>query len=90
MPFPSTDYRRLVELSPDGILISRDDRVVFVNPAAVRLFGASAADELLGKSPFELFHPESHARIRELIDRKHPPVTPCRASTSGSSGWMAR
>ncbi len=70
MQFPSTDYRRLVELSPDGILISRDDRVVFVNPAAVRLFGASAAQELLGRSPFELFHPESHARIRELIDRQ--------------------
>ena len=71
MRLPSTDYRRLVELSPDGILISRDDRVVFVNPAAVRLFGASAAEELLGRSPFELFHPESHARIRELIDRQH-------------------
>jgi two-component system sensor histidine kinase UhpB len=69
MPFPPTDYRRLVELSPDGILISRDDRVVFVNPAAIRLFGASAAEELLGRSAFELFHPESRARIRELIDR---------------------
>jgi len=71
MPFPSTDYRRIVELSPDGILISRDDRVAFVNPAALRLFGASAVEDLLGRSPFELFHPESHARIRELIDRQH-------------------
>ena len=36
-------YRRLVELSPDGILVSDGTRIVFVNPAAVRLFGATAA-----------------------------------------------
>ena len=33
-------YRRVVELSPDGIFITRDSRIVFVNPAAVRIFGA--------------------------------------------------
>ena len=70
MPSLGPDYRRLVELSPDGILISRDDRVVFVNPAALRLFGASAAEELLGRSPFELFHPDSRPRLRERMDRQ--------------------
>ena len=64
---PPDRYRRLVELSPDGILIAQRDRIVFVNPAAARLFGASAAAEILGKSPFELFHPESHALIRERV-----------------------
>ena len=60
-------YRRLVELSPDGILISQDDRIVFLNPAAVRLFGASAPEQILGKSPFEIFHSDSHDLIRERI-----------------------
>jgi PAS domain S-box-containing protein len=60
-------YRRLVEFSPDGIFISRDTRIVFLNPAAVRLFGASAPEQVLGKSPFDVFHPESHALIRERI-----------------------
>jgi PAS domain S-box-containing protein len=64
-------YRRLVEQSPDGILISQNDRIVFLNPAAVRLFGAAAPDQLLGKSAFDLFHPDSHAlmraRMRELL-----------------------
>ena len=32
-------YRRLVESSPDGILVVEDERIAFVNPAAVRLFG---------------------------------------------------
>lgn len=60
-------YRRLVELSPDGILVSRDNRIVFVNPAAVRLFGASGAEQILGKSPFEIFHAGSHQLMRSRI-----------------------
>ena len=64
---PPDRYRRLVELSPDGIFISQDNRIVFLNPAAVRLFGASAPAQILGKSPFELFHVESHALMRERI-----------------------
>jgi len=66
---PRDRYRRLVELSPDGILISQDNRLVFLNPAALRLFGASAPEQVLGKSPFDVFHPESHALIRERIGR---------------------
>jgi PAS domain S-box-containing protein len=66
---PPDRYRRLVELSPDGILISQDNRIVFLNPAAVRLFAASAPESVLGKSPFDVFHPESHALIRERIER---------------------
>jgi PAS domain S-box-containing protein len=60
-------YRRLVELSPDGIFISQNTRIVFVNPAAVRLFGASRESDLLGRSPFELFHPDFHSQIRDRV-----------------------
>lgn len=60
-------YRGLVELSPDAILINRNNRFTFANPAAVRLFGASSSDQLLGKSPFELFHPDYHETIRARI-----------------------
>ena len=56
-----------MERSPDGILISQDNHLVFLNPAAMRLFGASEPEQLLGRSPFDLFHPESHALIRERV-----------------------
>ena len=46
---PADLYRRLVEASPDGILIVRGLRIAFINPAAVRLFGATTAAELIGK-----------------------------------------
>ena len=72
-------YRRLVESSPDAILVATDSRIRFVNPSAVRLFGASDPKEILGKSAFDLFHPVSHGVIRDRGDRllrgeRLPPV----------------
>ena len=64
---PRNFYRGLVERSPDGILISQDNHLVFVNPAALRMFGASVPEQLLGQSPFDLFHPESDALVRERV-----------------------
>ena len=67
---PSDRYRRLVESSPDGIFISQDDRIVFLNAAAVRLFGASSPEQILGRRcPSDLFHPASHALIHERVAR---------------------
>jgi two-component system, NarL family, sensor histidine kinase UhpB len=65
-------HRRLVELSPDGIFISQDAGIAFLNPAATRLFGASAPEQILGKSLLEIFHPDSHPLIRERIERLLP------------------
>jgi PAS domain S-box-containing protein len=65
-------HRRLVELSPDGIFISQDAGIAFLNPAATRLFGASAPEQLLGKSLLEIFHPDSHPLIRERLERLLP------------------
>jgi PAS domain S-box-containing protein len=60
-------YRRLVELSPDGIFIVQDERLVLVNPAALRLVGATRPEQLLGTSPYTIFHPEGRAEIRHQI-----------------------
>lgn len=60
-------YRSLVEMSPDALFINLKNRVVYVNPAALRLFGASSSDQLVGKTPFDLIHPQYHAIIRERI-----------------------
>jgi len=65
----SDQYRRLVELSPDGIFISRHGRIVFLNPAAVRLFGATSAEQILGRSPLDFFPASRHEAIRERVNR---------------------
>jgi PAS domain S-box-containing protein len=62
-------YRRVVELSPDGIFITRDSRIVFVNPAAVRMFGASSPSQVLGRTPYDFFRIDQHAHLRDRISR---------------------
>jgi PAS domain S-box-containing protein len=61
-------YRQLVELSPDGIFIGRDSRIVYANPAALRLFGATSPGYVFGKSPFDLFHPDGRASVARRIE----------------------
>jgi PAS domain S-box-containing protein len=60
--------RRLVEGSPDAILIQEGLRITWVNLAAVRLLGASGAQDLVGRSIFDLIHPSDHASVRERVE----------------------
>lgn len=63
-------YRKLVELSPDAILIAelvdQEGIIIFINQAGVRLFGAKTAEDIVGLSGFELLDPRfvNHARER--------------------------
>lgn len=60
-------YRTLVEHSPVAIFVNRRDRIALVNDACLRLFGAETAEELLGRSPFELLPPDHHEAIRARV-----------------------
>jgi PAS domain S-box-containing protein len=60
-------YRRLIAVSPYAILVHRGDHIIFANDQAIKLFGAVKADELLRKSPLDLFHPDSHATVQERV-----------------------
>ncbi|MGH9968502.1 MAG: PAS domain S-box protein [Pyrinomonadaceae bacterium] len=59
-------YRRLVELSPDAIVVHRNGKYIYVNPAAQILWGASSADELIGKPVVDLVHPD----YRDMVMRR--------------------
>lgn len=58
-------YRSLVENLPDAVFMMQDERVVFVNPAAVRLAGVQSPDELLGKTLADLAHHDSQKFIEQ-------------------------
>lgn len=47
-------YRRLVEVSPDAILVDRDGAIVFANDMAAGLIGVDDPRELLGTDPVDL------------------------------------
>lgn len=56
-------YRQLVELCPEGIFIERGGKFVFVNHAAIKFYGATNSEELIGKSVLDFVHPE----YREIV-----------------------
>jgi PAS domain S-box-containing protein len=71
-------YQKVVEHIPDMVFINREDRIVFINPAGVKLLRADSEAQILGHSPYELFHPDAHDVIRKRIAelRKRPMVAP--------------
>ena len=73
-----TRYRQLVELSPDSIHIHQDGKLVFVNSACVRLFGAQSAEQLLGRPLLDFIHPDQREvvqdRMRLLYEEKSVPA----------------
>jgi PAS domain S-box-containing protein len=60
-------YRRLVEWSPDGILILEDARIAFANAAAVDLFGVAGPEHLLGRSFLDLLDADSRDSVWEHL-----------------------
>lgn len=69
-------YRTLVELAPDAILVAIDGRIVFANPAAVRLYGADAMtgngntdNPLIGHTLQHLAAPAYRDDIATLINK---------------------
>ena len=63
-------YRQLVELSPDGIGVYVEGRLVFVNSAGARIFGAASPEQLLGRHVMELVHPDFRAAVADRMRRQ--------------------
>ena len=51
-------YQRLVELSPDAILVHAEGKYVYANPSAIRLFGAHSSEDVIGRDVLESIHPD--------------------------------
>jgi len=64
-------YRKLVELSPDSIGIHCDGKVVYVNPATVKLFHARGPEDLVGLPIMDLIHPDYRAIAMERVRRTY-------------------
>jgi PAS domain S-box-containing protein len=50
-------FRQLVEGAPEGIYINTGHRFRYLNPAALRLFGADTPEQLVGQSVLDRYHP---------------------------------
>jgi len=67
-------YRLLVELSPDLVAVHTDSRLVYLNPAGIKLFGASSLESVIGKPVLDFVHPDFHdqtrIRVRQVLEEK--------------------
>lgn len=59
-------YRYLVDFSPDAVLVNFAGRIVYVNTAALRLFGAARREDLIGRSAFDCVPVNLRAEIQAL------------------------
>ena len=61
-------YRTVVESLPVPLAVHRDGRVLYVNPATLRLFGATTAADLVGQPILDLIHPDSRSSVQARLE----------------------
>jgi diguanylate cyclase (GGDEF)-like protein/PAS domain S-box-containing protein len=62
-------FRTLVEWTPDAIIVHRQGKIIYVNPAAIKILAAQSAEDLLGKTVLSLIHPDYHRVVLDRIQK---------------------
>jgi PAS domain S-box-containing protein len=62
-------FRKLVEISPGAVILHRDGKIIYVNPAAIRLLGARHEGDIMGKNVLDFVHPDYRDAVRTNIKK---------------------
>ncbi len=62
-------FRQIIEHSPLAVHIHCEARFVYLNPAALALYGASTPQQMLGKPVLDFVHPDDRESARQRIRR---------------------
>jgi diguanylate cyclase (GGDEF)-like protein/PAS domain S-box-containing protein len=62
-------YRRLVDSSPDAIMVHYRGKIVFINNAGATLLGASRPEQVIGKPVMDFVHPEHRPIVKERLQK---------------------
>ena len=71
-------YRVLVEYSNDGVALIEGDHHIYVNQKFLDIFGYEKPEDIIGKSPFMIVHPDDremvleHNRKRQIGEQVSP------------------
>ena len=66
-------YRSLAEWTPESIIIHGAGKMLFVNPAAIKMLGATCASDLVGKPILDLIHPDFRKIVSQRLDKNAKP-----------------
>lgn len=62
-------FRTMIELLPDGVVVHRGGRILYVNPEGVRRLGYTASEELVGRAVADITHPDDRAEVASRLAR---------------------
>lgn len=62
-------YHVLVDKTPSGFIVHHGGKVLYVNPAAIEMFGAKTAQDLIGMPILDLIHPSFHQIVLDRIKK---------------------
>jgi two-component system sensor kinase FixL len=62
-------FQKLIEQTPDAMLIDVGGRIVYVNKATLRLLGAVSPAKILGRPRLDFIHPDFHPVVKERIKK---------------------
>jgi PAS domain S-box-containing protein len=60
-------YRRMVEISPEPIIIHSEGILTFLNRAALKLIGADSQKEIIGRSIFDFIQTDYHGIVKRRL-----------------------
>ncbi len=79
-------YRRLVELSPDIVVVHQDGLIRYINPEGLRVAKVDDADDMIGRSILDFVHPAS---VEETLERIATLTEPGMASEPSEAVMLA-
>lgn len=65
----SRRYEKLIKLLPEPIVISEREKIVYANHQMIKLLKASHANELIGKSIYDITHPDYHEEVYKTVQQ---------------------
>lgn len=56
-------YRKVIELSPNGIILHRNNKIIYANPKVVEMAAVKSKDNLIGKDIYDFIHPDYKKKV---------------------------
>ena len=63
-------FRTVIESSSQGIFLARDMKFSYLNPAALRLLGATSPEQLIGQPVLARIHPSYHESVEKRDEQQ--------------------
>ena len=73
-----SNYKAVIDHSPNGVIIHQNNKIIFANPAALRISGFESFEEFQKTSMFDILLPEHRQASQDRIKRafQGEPITP--------------